>query len=345
VRHFWHAGVSALFILMAAPSTAQAATPLYRLADTVPLGGGVKWDYLHFQAASNQLFIAHGDELTVVDTARDQIAGNVTGLDGTHGITFDPATGLGYTDSSGTKTLSMFNPVTMKVQKTLPSLEDTDGMVYDPASHQIFVAAGDSEAALALNPATGRETKIALGGQPEYLAADGQGQIFLALNDKNEMAVVNSGTDQVTARWPLPGCDGPTGMAIDPQAQRVFTSCQNGKLAVLNTGNGQEVALLPIGLGSDSAAFDAQRHLIFSANSTGTLSIIKETDPFHYTALVPVKTRIGARTMAIDERDGDIFLVTATAKAVKAPKRTGWAPHYEFTPGTLTLLVYHQAAS
>ncbi len=342
MRRFWHASLSALFIATAAPA-AQAAAPLYSQAASVPLGGSVSWDYLHFQASSGLLFIAHGNELTVVNTATDKITGTVTGLDDSHGIAFDPATGLGYTDSSGTKTLSVFNPTTLQVQKTLPSLDDTDGMVFDPASQQIFVAAGDSEATLALNPATGAETKIPLGGKPEYLAVNGQGQLFLALNDKNEMAAIDTKTGQVTAHWALPGCQGPTGMAIDPQAQRVFTSCQNGKLAVVNTANGQEVTLLPIGKGSDSAAFDAKRHLIFSANGAGTLSVIRETDPDHYTALAPVKTRPGARTMALDEATGDIFLVTAKVKTQQPPKHPGWAVRYSFQPDTLTLLVYHPA--
>ncbi len=341
MRRFWQTGLSALFI--AAAAAAQAATPLYSLADTVPLGGGVKWDYLHFHLATGQLFIAHGKELTVVNTTTDKVAGNVTGLDGTHGIAFDPATGLGYTDNSGTKTLSVFSPATLQVQKTLPALDDTDGMVFDPASHNIFVNAGDSEATLALNPATSAETKIPLGGKPEFLAANGAGQLFVALNNKNEMAAVDTQTDQVTAHWALPGCDAPTGMAIDPQAGRVFTSCQNGKLAVVNTSTGQEVALLPIGKGSDSAAFDAKRHLIFSANSSGTLSIIRETDPDHYTALPSVKTRLGARTMAVDEATGDIFLVTAKVEAKKPAKHPGWAMRYSFQPDTLTLLVYHPA--
>lgn len=338
MRQIW-CGVLFIVAAFVAPE-ARAAAPLYKLAETVPLGGGVKWDYLNFQAASGRVFIAHGDELTVFDTRQNRLAGNVAGLDGAHGIAFDPATGLGYTDSSGTKTLSVFDPATLKVRKILPSLEDTDGMVYDSASRQIFVAAGDSEAVLALNPATGTETKIALGGQPEFLAVNGQGRVFIALHDQNAMAVVDASADRMVARWALPGCDGPTGMAMDKQAQRVFASCQNGKLVVLDSADGQEVALLPIGLGSDSAAFDAKRHLIFSANSTGTLSVIKEADPLHYTVLTPVETALGARTMAVDEESGDVFLVAGKEEAVKPAEHAGWAPHYAFKPGTLALLVY-----
>ncbi len=342
MRFFRYAALPALFIAAAIPA-ARAAIPLYSLSASVPLGGGVKWDYMHFHAASNQLFIAHGDELTVVDTATDKLAGNVTGLDDSHGIAFDPATGLGYTDSSGTRTLSVFNPSTLHVQKTLPSLDDTDGMVFDPASRKLFVAAGDSGAVLALDPATGTETKIPLGGKPEYLAANGQGQLFVALNDKNEIAALNTQTGQVTSHWPLPGCDAPTGLAMDPRAGRVFASCQNGKLAVMNSGTGQEVALLPIGKGSDSAAFDPRRHLIFSANSVGMLSIIREISPDHYTVLPPVKTRPGARTMAVDEANGDVFLVAAKVKTQEPPRHPGWAARYSFQPDTLTLLVYHPA--
>jgi DNA-binding beta-propeller fold protein YncE len=214
-------------------------------------------------------------------------------------------------------------------------------MVFDPATEHLFVAAGDSEAVLELNPVNDAETKIALAGKPEYLAANGQGQLFVALNNKNEMAEIDARTGQVMANWALPGCEAPTGVAIDLAAGRVFTSCQNGKLAVVNTGDGREVALLPIGKGSDSVAFDAKRHLIFSANSIGTLSVIKETDPAHFIAQQPLKTRLGARTMAVNEAAGDIYLVTAKPEGRDVAKHPGWAPRYKFQPGTLMLLVYH----
>lgn len=340
MRRFWHAGLSALFLSAAAIPTARAAAPLYELVQSLPLGGGAHWDYMHFHAATGQLFIAHGKSLTVVDTATDKLQGNVTGLDGTHGIAFDPATGLGFTDSSGTRTLSVFDPATLKVKKTLPALEDTDGMVFDPASQRLFVAAGDSKAVLVVTPSTGAEKTIKLLGKPEYLAVNEAGRLFVALNSTNEMAEINTPSDTVMANWPLPGCVAPTGMAIDPAAGRVFTSCQNGKLAVVNAKTGQEVALLPIGKGSDSAAFDAKRHLIFSANRTGTLSVIKEVSPTHYVALPPVKTRLGARTMAVDEATGDIFLVTGTPEGAGVVKHPGFAPRYQFKPGSLTLLVY-----
>ena len=341
MRLFLRAGLSALFMSTAIPA-AQAAAPSYSLVATVPLGGDAHWDYMHDHAATGQLFIAHGHAVSVVDTATNKLQGNVTGLDDTHGIAFDSATGLGYTDSSGTQTLSVFNPATLRVEKTLPSLDDTDGMVFDPATGKIFVAAGDSGALLALNPATDSETKIPLGGAPEYLAANGHGQVFVALNDKNEIAAVDSKAGQVTARWPLPGCEAPTGVAIDSAASRVFTSCQNGALAVVDTNTGREVALLPIGKGSDSVAFDAARHLIFSANSIGTLSVIREMGADHYDVLPPVKTRLGARTMAVNEANGDVYLVTATPMGKGMVKHPGFAPRYKFQPGTLVLLVYHR---
>ncbi|MGE4482735.1 hypothetical protein [Acidocella sp.] len=322
---------------------AHAAAPAYSLAQSIPLMGSVKWDYLHFHAATGQLFIAHGKEVTVVDTGTGEVKGNVTGLHGTHGIAFDPATGQGYTDSSGTKTLSVFNPATLQVSKTLPSLDDTDGMVFDAASHDIFVAAGNSQAVLVLDPASDKETKIDLPGKPEYLVPDGQGQLYVALNDKNQIASIDTKTATLSATWALPGCEAPTGMAMDAATNRIFTSCQNGKLAVVNAMNGKEVALLPIGKGSDSAAFDAKRKLIFSANSIGTLSVIREIDADHFKVLPAVKTQIGARTLAVDEANGDVFLVTGTPEGKGIVKHAGFAPRYKFAPGSLRVLVYKPA--
>ena len=319
------------------------AAPAYRLAQTIPLGGGVKWDYLYFDPVTHHIYVSHGSELTVVDPASGKVVGQVTGLQGSHGIAVNPATGLGYADSAKTETISIFDVKSLHVVKQIPALEDADGMAYDPASNQVFDAGGDANAVLGIDAATNQETKIPLGGAPEFLSVDGQGDLFIAINDKNQLVKLGTKTDKIIARWDLPGCEGPTGVAVDPKTRRVFVSCENQKLAVADADSGKIIAMLPIGKGSDAIRFDQRTKLLFSSNFDGTLSIIQEQDAQHFVSLAALKTGIGARTMELDPVTGALFLVTADLLSIGPPAPGKHQPTCKFKPNTLRLLVYQPA--
>lgn len=336
-------GLLALGGAMLAPAAASAA-PLYHLAGTIPLGGSDHWDYMRFGPDFTRLYVSHGTELTVVDPSTDKVVGHVTGLDGSHGEAFDPQTGLGYADSSGNRTVTVFTLDKLTPVKTLPALEDADGIVFDPFSNQVFVVGGDANAVLAMDASTNTvKATVPLGGAPEFLAVDGNGHLFVNLNDKNEIVKLDTKTGAITARWNLPGCTGPTGLAMDTATHTLFSSCANGEMAVVNADTGALVALLPIGKGTDSAAFDPVRHRAFSANADGTLSIIQEIGSDHFKLLPPVRTAPGARTIAVDERNGEVFIATAQAVAKAKPKHPGHLA-FVFKPGTMQLLVFTPAS-
>ncbi len=328
-------------LALAAATPAASAAPLYHLVQTVPLGGGIKWDYLHFDTPSNRVYISHGTELTVVSAASGHVIGHVRGLAGSHGVAIDTAASLGFADSSQTRTISIFSLKTLAVRKTIPALQDADGMVFDRPSQQVFTVGGDAHAVLALNPATDKpRATIALGGSPESQASDQAGALYINLKDKNEMVRISTKTDTITARWPLPGCVGPVGLAIDRAHHILFASCANAVMSVVNGETGALLASLPIGKGTDSAAFDPVRERAFSSNRDGTLSVISEVSPTKFVTLPAVQTAPGARTLAVDAATGRIFLVTAKVASAGPPKQPDGPPDYSFTPGSLKLLVY-----
>ena len=327
-----------------APSAAQAK-PLYRLVQSVPLGGGIKWDYLHFDAPSGRVYISHGTELTVVSAKTGAIIGHVTGLNGSHGVAIDTAAGLGFADSGKSQSISIFDLKTLVVSKTIPALEDADGMVFDAPSNQVLTVGGDANAVLAVDAGSDAvRAAVALGGSPESMVSDQAGTAYININDKNELVRVDTKTDTITARWQLPGCEGPTGRAIDTANHVLFSSCANAVMSVVNGETGAILATLPIGKGTDSADFDPARKLAFSANRDGTLSVIQEVSPETFNALPPVQTALGARTLAVDTSNGRIFLVTAKVVSAGPPKHPGGAPSYVFAPGSVKLLVYAPAS-
>ena len=322
--------------LACAPARAE---PAYTLAASLKLGAPDRWDYVVFDPAMQRVYVAHGNAVTVVDAASLTIAGSLEGLDGAHGTAPVPALGKVFADSGKQGTVVDFDAKTFAPLATIKALSDADGMIYDAASGQVVVLGGEAGAAGFIDPRTDRLTAtLALGGSPEGVAVDGAGTMYVALADHDQLAVVDTRARRVLARWDLPGCHDPHGVAMDPAAARVFVSCPAGQMAVMDAGNGHEVALLAIGKGSDSADFDPSRHVARSSNRAGTRGIVGGTAA-GLRALDPVATLPGARTMAVDPATGRVFVVTATATGAEAAT-PGHRPRLAFAPGTLRLLVY-----
>jgi len=327
-----------LFAVAGSKNVAGAAAGVF--SKSVALGLPDKWDYLFYDGTSKRVFVSHGTEITVVDPAEEAVVGRLKGIDGSHGIVVVPSLGRGYADAANTRTVTVFNAKTLQVLKTIPVGEDADAMVYDPATKRIFVMDSDGEAFTAIDAVKDKAlATIALHGKPEFAAVDGEGTLFINIASTKEIVRVDARTLKIEARWPVPDCLSPHGLAIDPAAGRLFSSCENGKLMVVTTDQGRVVATLPIGRGSDAVAFDAKRKLIYSSNKDGTLSVISAKGPDEYVALGPVHTTLGAKTMAVAPDTGSVFLVAAEMAHIIPPTQKGDLPDTVLKPGTAKLLI------
>ncbi|HLN25564.1 MAG TPA: YncE family protein [Patescibacteria group bacterium] len=318
----------------ALPAVAQTAAPAYHLTQTVPLGAPDKWDYLLFDQGSHRLFIAHGGEVTVVDGQSGRIVGRVDGLTGAHGVALMPGLGRGYATNNGQATA--FDLTSLTRLTDIPTANGADAAIADPATDHVFVMNGKAESLTAIDPRSNTVLgSLALGGKPEFNAVDGQGALFVNIEDKSEVVRVDTASLKIQARWPIPQCDEPHGLAIDAQTRRLFVGCVNTTLLVLDADNGRVVATLPIGKGSDAVAFDTKRKLVFSSNGDGTVSSFAETGADSFAALPLIASAPGARTMAVDADSGRLFLVTADIEDKTEPQGT----RRKFVPGTVKLLV------
>jgi len=317
---------------------AQAA-PQYQVVKKVPLGAPDRWDYVVFDEGSGRVFVAHGDELTVVDGNSGDIVGHVKSFPGTtHGIAVVTASNRGYTDEGEAGKAHSFNLKTLKVEKHLQAQEGADAISFDPVSNHVFIMNGDAGTITVIDPKTDTVvTTIEVGGKLEYARPGENGKLFVNGADKREIVSIDTATHKITARWPVPDCESPHGLAIDPASHRLFVSCLNEKLNVVDSQDGQVIATLPIGKGSDAVVFDPKRKLLFSSNGKdGTISVIAEKDPHTYVALQPIKTVISARTMGINPATGRLFLAAAdTAPNALPDKKSGRIPTQ---PGSLKLL-------
>jgi DNA-binding beta-propeller fold protein YncE len=187
---------------------------------------------------------------------------------------------------------------------------------------------------------------VHVGSKLEFPVAGHNGKVYVNGVEKQEIFRIDTATNQVDASWPIPQCKAPHGLAIDTATHRLFSSCENGRLMVVNAGTGAIVATLPIGQGTDAAAFDPTRKLIFSSNGMdGTLSVMREVDANTFVPVNTIKTALSARTMSVDPVSGRVFLAAAAtnAKAMAAfrvARQAGKHGPSPFVPGSLELLFF-----
>ena len=328
--------------LVTRPLPAADAAALYRISKSIPLGAPERWDYLTFEPASHRIYVAHGDKIEVFDAQSEKIVGQIP-VEGSNGAAIVPAVGKGYAGSRTAKSVVVFDLNTFKVVKMLPTAEDTDAVVYDPASKRVFVMHGDPHSMTAIDTATDSvAATIHLSGQPEFAVVDGAGKLFVNIEDKREIQRVDTKSGKVEATWSIASCDSPHGLAIDTDAHRLFASCINSKLVVVNAATGAIVSTLPIGKHSDAAAFDGHLKRVFSSNGEGTLSVIQEEGADQYKSLGEVPTQMGARTMTVDAKSGRLYLVTGDYSEVD-PNAKDPRKRYAVKAGSTRLLLVDPA--
>ena len=330
----------AVLAALALPCGSWAQTaPHYDVVKKVALGAPDRWDYVVFDAGSGRVFVAHGDELTVVDGTSGDIIGHVRSFPGTtHGIAIVTASNRGYTDEGEAGKAASFNLKTFAVEKHVQAAEGADAITFDPVSNHVFIMNGDAGSITVIDPkADAAVATIEVGGKLEYGVPSGDGKLFVNAAAKRQVISIDTATNKVVARWSVPECESPHGLAIDPANHRLFVSCLNERLNVVDSQHGQVVATVAIGKGTDAVVFDPKRNLLFSSNGKdGTISVIAQQDPQTYLALQPIQTAISARTMGINQTTGRLFLAAADATPNTPPdKKSGRIPT---RPGSLKLL-------
>ncbi len=318
-------------------TTAANAAPNYTISKTIPLGAPDRWDYVSYDVASHRVFVAHMDHTDVIDGTTGAILGKLNGLHGAHGQAV-AADGTIWADSGKTANVTAYDGKTFDALKTMPAQTDADGVIIDPAGKMLVVLNGDGESATLIDTAAKTVTaNVKLGGSPEFAAADGAGHLYVNIASTSEIAVVDMAAGKVTARYKVAECKSPHGLAMDAATRRLFTTCVNTKMQVLDADSGKILQTFPIGHGTDAAAFDPTRHLVYSSNGDGTLSVFHESDAGVLTALGDVPTMKGARTLAVNPGSGRVYLVAADLAATQPPPEGGRV-HWAYVPGSVKLI-------
>ncbi|HEY4147212.1 YncE family protein, partial [Pinirhizobacter sp.] len=269
------------------------------------------WDYLTFDDVSRRLYVTSGDHVAVIDVDGGKQVGTVPNTAGVHGVALVPSLRRGFVSDGKSDSVTVFDTASLVTIGTIHLTgKKPDAILFDPASKHVMTFNGGSNTISVIDPATSTEVStIDLPGSPEFAATDGDGHVFVNLEDRNALARIDTRSNRVDATFPLDGCEAPGGLAMDTQRHRVFSACQNNVMAITDAVSGKQVARVPIGDGPDAAGFDPATARIYSSNGkSGTVTVIErgKEDEYHVVRTVP--TIKSARTMAIDHAHATVMV-------------------------------------
>jgi DNA-binding beta-propeller fold protein YncE len=327
-----------LIVLLASAALAAAPEP-YHAIGRIQIGGEGGWDYVTVDSAARRLYVSHGTRVVVVDLDTEKVVGEIPDTPGVHGIAIAPKLDRGFISNGRSNNVTIFDLKTLKMVGQVATGQNPDAIFYDSVSNRVFTFNGRSKDATVIDAQAATVAGvIPLGGKPEFAVGDGKGKVYVNIEDTGEIAEIDTARLVVTRRYPLTGCEEPSGLAIDVAHRRLFSVCGNKVMAVSDPDTGKVIALLPIGQGADGAGFDAGRGLAFSSNGDGTLTVVGEVSG-KYEVIQNTETQPSARTMTVDPATHRIYL--PAARFGPAPAATTQQPRSRppMVPDSFTVII------
>jgi DNA-binding beta-propeller fold protein YncE len=334
------------FVLLGTVAVAAPPASGYHLLKKVPLGaapgGGEYFDYVTVDSAARRVYLSHGAEVKVIDTDNFSVVGTISGLKRCHGIVVLPELGKGFITDGDAAQVVVFDLKSLKITGKIKSAPDTDSMIYDPASKLIFTFNGDSKNSTVIDPVNETVVKVIdLGGAVEQSVADGKGMIYDNNEEKNDIAVIDTQNLTVKTRWPAAPAGSPVAIEMDREHRRLFSSGREPQfLDLIDADSGKVLQSLPISSGVDANVFDPETGLLFVSTRVGKLHIFHEDSPDKLSEVETLTTEYGAKTMNIDPKTHNLFLVTSDFGAPGPPTKKHPKPERAAVPGTFRVLIY-----
>jgi DNA-binding beta-propeller fold protein YncE len=298
--------------LLALPAAATAQT--YKV-DKYDIGGPGGTDYLSADPATGRVYVSRATHVMVVDGATGKVVGDIPETPRVHGIAFAPKYNHGFTTNAGDSTVTMFDTKTLGVIKKIHAGTDgLDGIMYDDATDRIFSInhSHPMGSVVAIDANTGEVVGTATlsGRAPEGGASDGKGKLYVNIEDKNSIDVLDARTLKVIGSLPIEPCDGPTGIALDRASNRIFAGCSKTSV-VVDVASGKVVSRIANGDGVDALGWDPQQKLIYiPAGRDGTVTVVHQDSPDTYSVVATVPTMAGAKTIAVNEATHKAYVFT-----------------------------------
>ncbi|HEY1755978.1 MAG TPA: hypothetical protein VGG72_11320 [Bryobacteraceae bacterium] len=316
-----------LFAIAGVALQAQSTGP-YKVLKTAKTGGAGGFDYIYADADGRRLYIprrGNPARVTVFNLDTLEPVGEIPNVSAA-GAAVSTKSGHGFATS---RPVAMWDTKTMMPIKTIDVQGGPDGILYDAFNDHVYILSHSAPNATVINAADGAVLgTIDLGGAPEQAASDGKGHIYVDIEDKANIAVVDAKTMTVTAHYDLAGKGGTcAGLALDAKNNILFAACRNPQtMVILNAGDGKILETLPIGQGTDGAVFNPNTMEAFSSQGDGTLTIVKENSPTSFVVEQNLPVMTGAKTLTLDSKTNRIFLMSVEYEAPAATPAPTPAP-------------------
>ncbi len=295
------------------PLAAVAQSGPYKVLATNKVGGPGGFDYVFADSDGRKLYVARSGPTGHVAVFNLDTLAPVGDLPNTsaHGATVNARYGHGIAAS---KPVAFFDSKTLAILKTLDVQGNPDGYLTDPFNDRFYILSHAAPNVTVIDAKDGAILgTIDLGGAPEQAVTDGQGHLYIDLEDKDAIAVVDARTMTMTGKYDVSskggGC---AGLALDAKNSILFATCRDKKnMIILSAKDGHIITDLPIGVGSDGATFNPATMEAFSSQGDGTLSVIKENSPTSFVVEQTLTTPVRAKTLTLDAKTGKLYLITA----------------------------------
>ena len=318
----------------------QNAQNGYKIVQKIHLDGDGGWDYLNADDATGMLYVSHGKMVNVVDMKTGKSVAAITDVNGVHGIAIAPEFNKGFISNGADSNVTVFTLKNFKVIEKVPVTgRNPDAILYEPFTKTIITWNGRSSNATVIDAKTDKVIKtIALAGKPEAAVSDGKGKVFVNIEDKSQVSMINVKTWKVEQTWSVSPGEEPSGLALDNVTHRLF-SATDKLMVVLDAETGKVITTLPTGGRVDGAGFDPGLKRAYSSCGEGVLTVVQEENPNSFKVLENVPTQVGARTISVSAKSHRIYL--PTAEFGPTPEKTADNPRPRPTvkPGSFTVLV------
>ncbi|MCV9927189.1 YncE family protein [Flavobacterium sp. LS1R49] len=331
-------------LLILAFSISKVCAQKFELSKTISVAGDGGWDYLAVDEVAQHLFVSHGSVVNVIDLKSDKTIATIPDTKGVHGIAIANDLNKAFITDGKDNAVTIVNLTTFElIEKIKIEGVKPDAILYDQFSNKVFVYNAKSNDATVLDAVTNKIIKtIPLDGNPEFSVTNNKGLVYVNIEDKSKIQVVDTKTLKVVNTWGIAPGEEPTGLALDIANNRLFSVCANKLLIVTDAITGKIIKKLPIGDGSDGVAFDAKKKLIFSSNGEGTLTVIKEDSKDAFSVLETVTTQKGARTIALNKTTGQLYMTTADYGKTPDATKENPNPRPAIIPDSFRVLVVKQ---
>jgi YVTN family beta-propeller protein len=292
---------------------AQVQKSDYQIAKSIQLSSDGGWDYLSVDEVNQKLYVSHSSQVNVVDLKTGKEIAVIPETAGVHGIAIANDLNKAFISCGRDSSVTVVDLTTFKpIAKVTGTGKNPDAILYDPFSKKVFTFNGRSSNSTVIDAVTLKIiATIPLSGKPEFSQADGKGKVFVNIEDKSTIAIINAVTMKVEKEWSVAPGEEPSGLALDNVNHRLFSVCGNKMMVISDAVAGKVITTVPIGGGCDGVAFDPAAKRAFSSNGEGTMTVVQQVSADVYKVLENFPTQQSARTITVNKTTHHIYLPTA----------------------------------